>query len=53
MEVSAAERAGAWLALAFAAGIIVISVDLLTGGRLLGGPGDPGEEAAEDGAGGD
>jgi hypothetical protein len=50
MEVSAAERVGAWLALAFAVGLIVISVDLLTGGRLLGGPGEPGPEETEDDA---
>ena len=47
MEVSTAERVGGWLTLAFAVGLIVISLDLLTGGRLLGGPGDPDAEGAE------
>jgi hypothetical protein len=36
VELTGAERAVAWLGLAAAVAVLLVSVDLLTGGRLLG-----------------
>jgi hypothetical protein len=36
MDVSAAEKVGAVLGLIFALGVLVISLDILSSGRLLG-----------------
>lgn len=45
MEISAAEKVGAVLGLIFAVGVFVISLDILTDGRLLGwAAGDAGDE---------
>jgi hypothetical protein len=36
MELTGAERAVVWVSLLLAAGVLLVSVDLLTGGRLFG-----------------
>jgi hypothetical protein len=36
VELTSAERAVAWLGLAAAVAVLLVSVDLLTGGRLFG-----------------
>jgi hypothetical protein len=43
MDLTGAERLAAWVSLALAVGIVIISVDMLTGGRLLGWSGDSAE----------
>lgn len=50
MELTGAERAVAWVSLVLALGVLAVSVDMLTGGRLFGWPGaaDVVEEAGED-----
>jgi hypothetical protein len=45
VELTGAERAVAWLGLAAAVAVLLVSVDLLTGGRLFGRP--PGQAAAD------
>jgi hypothetical protein len=55
VELTGAERAVAWLSLLLAAGVMLISMDMLTGGRLLGWTGGVWEEAvtADDSGSGD
>jgi hypothetical protein len=52
MEVTPAERAAALVALVFLVGLLIMDIDILTGGRLFGPgpsvPDDDGLEAGED-----
>jgi hypothetical protein len=48
MELTGAERLAAWVSLVVALGILAVSVDMLTGGRLFGWSGDSAAEAGED-----
>lgn len=47
MELSGAERVVALISLLVAAGVLIITADLLTGGRLLGWSGGTWDEATE------
>lgn len=54
MEVSRGERVAALVSLVLILGLLVIDLDVLLGGRLLGaayGPGDDGQEAGTDDSG--
>lgn len=49
MELSGGERLVAWVSLVLAVGVLAVSVDLLTGGRLFGWSTAPGAgEVADD-----
>lgn len=48
MEVSPAEKVGAVLGLIFALGVLVISLDILSSGRLLGWAGGDVEDLDEE-----
>jgi hypothetical protein len=43
-----AEQLGAWVALVFSLGMLVIAVDVITGGWLLGGPVGDEDQAVND-----
>lgn len=49
MELTGAERAVAWVSLLLAAGVLLVSVDLLTGGRLFGWSGGSAADVTEAG----